>query len=63
MNVIGHNAESIELKLVFVQSLLDGIEKHLPTFSLLQFKLTIVTAYCDVVRMGSSQFCRGEAFR
>ena len=40
--MIGHNTQSIKLKLVFVQSLLDSIKKHFPTLTLLQFKLTVI---------------------
>jgi hypothetical protein len=51
MDMVGHNTQSIELKLVFVQSLLDGIKKHFPTFTLLQFKLTVIATDGDVVRI------------
>jgi hypothetical protein len=49
MDMIGHNTQSIELKLVFVQSLLDGIKKHFSTFPLLQFKLTVIATDGDVI--------------
>jgi hypothetical protein len=51
MDMIGHNTQSIELKLVFVQSLLDGIKKHFSTFPLLQFKLTVIATDGDMVRI------------
>jgi hypothetical protein len=49
MDMVGHNTQSIELKLVFVQSLLDSIKKHFPTFPLLQFKLTVIATDGDVI--------------
>jgi hypothetical protein len=49
MDMIGHNTESIKLEIVFVQSLFDGIKKHLPTFPLLQFKLTVIATDGDVI--------------
>jgi hypothetical protein len=49
--MIGHNTQSIELEIVFVQGIFYGIKKHLPTLPLLQFKLTVIATDGDMVRI------------
>jgi len=49
MNVVGHNAESIEFELVLFNSLFEGIYEYLLTFMISQLKLAVVATGGDVV--------------
>lgn len=65
MNVIRHNAQSIEFKTVFIQPLANRIKKHLPAFPARQPKLPIITARRNVVSVSwleNSRFSRHSFF-
>ena len=56
MNVIAHDAQSIEFKPKFVFALLNGIEQHLSTFIPNQSKLAIITAHRNVIAITRDEF-------
>ncbi len=49
MNVIAHDAQSMELEFKLLQSFLERIEKHLSAFPASQAKLAVIAASRDVV--------------
>jgi hypothetical protein len=53
MTMVTHNAEGIEAKIKLNQRLFDGIEKHLPTVSMTQLKLTIIAQRCYMIDISS----------
>jgi hypothetical protein len=53
VDVIRHDADGIQLKLVFLYCLFDGIEKDFPTFEPLQFKFSIIATDCYMVSISS----------
>jgi len=51
MDVVGHDAESIELELVLFNSLFEGIYEYLLTFMVSELEFAVVAPGGDVVRV------------
>jgi len=49
MDVVGHDAKSIEFELVLFNSFFEGIYEYLLTFMIIQLKLAVVAPRGDVV--------------
>ena len=49
MDVITHDAQGIDLKVVFFLALLQGIEQHFPTVKTSKLKLPVVAPYGNVI--------------
>jgi len=61
--VVGHNAEGVEAKVIFLQGLFQSLEQHFATFSLMKFKFAVIATHGDVVAVGGLEIAAGAGHK
>jgi hypothetical protein len=63
VDVVGHNAEGPEAKVIFLQGLFVSLEQHLGTLSLMKFKFRVIATHGDVVAVGGLEIAAGAGHK